>query len=138
MHDLLEFAPRIIIPYQPRLVVVYEGDNDVASGKSPEQVASEFTDLVELVSSEVSDVRFAFISIKPSPSRREHMPNMERANQLIRDLADRDERVEYIDVWTPMLDDEGEPRSNFFLDDALHLNDEGYALWRRLIAPFVY
>lgn len=138
MSDVLLFAPRIITPYSPRLVLVYAGDNDVTDGKAPERVARQFEKLVALVREKVPDVRFGVIAIKPSGSRRAHRGVMSRANELFLEIADRDPRVSFIDVWTPMLDDEGEPRHELFLEDSLHLNNQGYALWRQVIAPYVY
>ncbi len=36
MHDTLRYADRIVIPYRPRHVVVYAGDNDIAFGGTVE------------------------------------------------------------------------------------------------------
>lgn len=138
MSDLLRYASRIVIPYEPRLVVVYEGDNDIAAGKPPERVAGQFQKLIERVREEVPEARFAFISIKPSGDRREFMPVMDEANRLIQEIAAQDAGVSYVDVWTPMLDERGEPRHELFLEDSLHLNQEGYELWRQVIAPHLY
>lgn len=79
MSDLLRCASRIVIPHEPRLVVVFEGDNDIAAGKPPERVARQFQKLTERVREEVPEARFAFISIKPSGDRREFMPVMDEA-----------------------------------------------------------
>jgi lysophospholipase L1-like esterase len=66
------------------------------------------------------------------------LSQIRETNAQIRDYADSDGKVEYIDVFTPMLDASGEPRRELFRADALHLNAQGYALWKQVIAPHVY
>jgi lysophospholipase L1-like esterase len=78
-----------------------------------------------------------FISIKPSPARRALIRQARAANDLVRAYAEEHPLVDYVDVFTPMLAADGSPRAELIRKDALHLNDEGYALWRRIIRPFV-
>ena len=60
---------------------------------------------------------------------------MKAANQLVKDFARTDRRLEFIDVFKPMLDQQGQVRGELFGPDALHLNRQGYELWRDLIKP---
>jgi hypothetical protein len=69
LADAAHFAPRIVVKYEPRLVVLYAGDNDIAAGKSPEQVAADFGSFVETVRKGLPMARVLFLSIKPSPRR---------------------------------------------------------------------
>jgi lysophospholipase L1-like esterase len=34
-----------------------------------------------------------------------------------------------------MLNVEGKPMENLFVEDKLHMNEKGYAIWQKLIAP---
>jgi lysophospholipase L1-like esterase len=137
MSDLNAFVDRIVIPYRPPLIVLYEGDNDIASGKSPEEVLSDFNDFAQKVRKELPETRVAFIAIKPSPSRLKHLDRMREANRLIReDIADHPGWV-YVDVFTPMLNDAGEPRQELFRSDDLHMKDAGYQLWADLLKPII-
>jgi lysophospholipase L1-like esterase len=77
------------------------------------------------------------LSIKPSPSRWRFWPDVKQANASVAELAERDERIVYVDIAAPMLGPDGEPRSEIFLDDGLHLNEKGYALWTRILAPVI-
>ena len=135
--DSVQYADRIINKYRPRLVVVYAGDNDLAAGIPPEEVERRFVAFVDGVRARLPATRIAYISIKPSPARAALLPQIRATNALIRTAAAAREQVEYIDIFTPMLGDSGEPRRELFRDDALHLNADGYALWRRVIAPYV-
>ena len=137
ISDLVTFANRIVIPYQPRLILVYSGDNDIAGGKSPQRILEDFCTFVETVHDTLPDTPIAFISIKPSLARWNKVKEMKKANELLRDYIDKNPKLEYIDIFTPMICDDGEPRSELFLDDGLHLNARGYKLWVEKVEPFV-
>lgn len=137
LTDVLHFADRIVLPYEPDMIFLYEGDNDVANGVSAAEVAAAFDRFVQVVRRRLPETRIAFIAIKPSPSRVQMMSEMKKANELIREQAASDELVEYVDVFTPMLDADGQPRPELFLEDALHMNEDGYALWKEIVAPYL-
>ena len=133
--DSVHFAGRIVHPYKPRQIVLYAGDNDVAAGKSPETVLTDFQQFVKTVHAKLPKARVSFIAIKPSLSRWKLSGKMTRANSLVRDACGKDKRLDYIDIWQPMLGDDGRPRPDLFLGDGLHLNTKGYALWTSIVKP---
>jgi lysophospholipase L1-like esterase len=136
--DAIRFADRIVLPYEPRIVLLYAGDNDIANGKSAPEVLADVQRFVDLVHESLPETRIAFIAIKPSIARWKLVDEMETANNLVREYAAAaNDRVEYIDIFTPMLGEDGRPRQELFMEDGLHLNDEGYALWRQVVAPFL-
>ena len=138
LSDCVKHLNRLVVRYRPRTVLVYAGDNDLAAGSAPEEVFRRFTAFVDGVHRELPDTEIAYISIKPSPSRAELLPQIRETNRLIRDYADAEGKVDFIDVYTPMLDASGKPRRELFRADALHLNADGYALWKRVIGPHVH
>ena len=133
--DSNHFAGRIVHPYKPRQIVLYAGDNDVAGGKSPETVLADFQQFLKTVRAKLPKVRVSFIAIKPSLSRWKLSGKMAMANSLVRDACGKDKRLDYIDIWLPMLGDNGKPRPDLFLGDGLHLNAKGYALWTSIVKP---
>jgi lysophospholipase L1-like esterase len=135
--DVAKFAERIVVPYKPPVVVFYAGDNDLAAGKTPAQVLAAFQTFVGTVHRELPATRVVFVSIKPSIARWSIVDKMRAANQLVRDYARTDDRLSYVDVFTPMLDASGQPRRELFLEDGLHMTPAGYAIWRELIAPVI-
>jgi lysophospholipase L1-like esterase len=135
--DLIQYADRIIIPYKPKLVVLYSGDNDINRGKTPEQVAADFKTLVGLIHKQLPETRVAFISIKPSLSRWKMVGEMRAANDLAKSYIATDKRLVYIDVFTPMLGPDGKPRSELLVEDGLHPSAQGYALWKSVIEPYL-
>jgi lysophospholipase L1-like esterase len=135
--DVAQFADRIVVPYKPRVVVFYAGDNDLAAGKTPAQVLAAFKSFVATMHRELPGTRVAFVSIKPSIARWNIVDKMREANRLVRDYARADDRLVYVDVFTPMLDASGQPRRELFVEDGLHMTPAGYAIWRELIAPVI-
>lgn len=135
LGDSAAFVERIVTPYHPKLVVLYAGDNDIAAGKTSGQVFAAFKEFVAKVHAVQPRTPIAFISIKPSPSRAKFLPSIKEANRMIREFIAADQRLIYVDVFTPMLDPEGQPRRELFVKDMLHLNADGYKLWAGIVKP---
>jgi lysophospholipase L1-like esterase len=138
LSDCVKHLNRLVVRYRPRTVLVYAGDNDLAAGSTPAEVLKRFTAFVDGVHRELPQTNIVYISIKPSPSRIDLLPRIHEANTLIHDYADAAGKVDFVDVYTAMLDTSGKPRAELFRADALHLNAQGYALWKRVIAPHVH
>jgi len=135
--DCTYYAPRILLPLEPRIVVLYAGDNDIAAGKSPEQVFADFQEFVSTVHRALPATRIVFIAIKPSLARWKLVEKMRRANAWIRKAAGEDPLIDFVDVDAPMIGPDGKPRPELFREDGLHLNEKGYALWTRLLKPYL-
>jgi lysophospholipase L1-like esterase len=137
LSDVVHYASRIVIPYKPRLVILYAGDNDIAVGKTATTVFAEYEQFVRLVERALPDTRIAFVSIKPSIARWALIDQIRSTNSMVRNFAAHDPRLLYIDTYTPMLSPDGTPRKELFVEDGLHMNDAGYALWRDILNPVV-
>jgi lysophospholipase L1-like esterase len=137
ISDVIHYAPRIVVPYRPRLIVFYAGDNDLNAGESPESVFRDYRSFVDLVWRSLPDTRVAFVSIKPSGSRWALVDKVRTANEMIRAYSASDPRLSYVDVFTPMLGADGKPREELFVADRLHLSEQGYALWKEILNPAV-
>jgi lysophospholipase L1-like esterase len=138
LADSVYFAPRIVLPYEPRTVVLYAGDNDLASGKTPEQVAADFREFTRIVLAKLPKARIVYISIKPSPSRWKLVDKSRQANELIAAHCKSDERLVYVDVTAAMLGADGKPKAELFRGDGLHLNAKGYEIWASLLKPHLH
>ncbi len=137
MSDLLYYIDRVVMPYDPKAIVVYEGDNDIAGGKSPQRVFSDYKKFVATVHSRFPSTPIIFITIKPSGSRWKLWPEMDKANNLIKKHTKTDKRLYFADLGTPLLDGDGKPDLSLFKDDKLHLNDKGYARWTKTLRPII-
>ena len=137
ISDVLHFADRIVLPYRPKVIVFYAGDNDVAGGKSAQRVRDDYRRFVNLINDRLPQTRLIFVTIKPSGQRWTLWPEMNRANALIRDLCKADDRLFFADLATPLLDSEGKPDDDLFLGDRLHLSPNGYAVWNETLRPIL-
>ena len=133
--DSIAFAERIILPYRPKVIVLYAGDNDVAFGKSPQRVLADYKAFVAKVHESLPQTRIVFIAVKPSISRWKLVDKMRQANRLIQAVTEKDERQVFVDIDMPMIGPNGKPRKGLFKSDGLRLNDTGYKLWARLVKP---
>jgi len=139
LTDVIHYASDIIYPYQPSQVVIYCGENDLATSANAnaDTVLNRFSKLFGMIRKEVSNAHILFISIKPSPSRAKYMPEIVRANELIRKYLKRRSRTGFVDVYNKMLLDDGSPMQEIFLNDKLHMNKKGYAIWQKAIYPYL-
>jgi lysophospholipase L1-like esterase len=136
LADCISVVDRIVIPYRPRIILLYAGDNDIAEGETPEQIFSDFKTFVQKVHAALPKTQIAYVSIKPSIDRRSLLDHMKLTNRLIEAYTQREKNTLFIDVFTPMLN-KGEPRKELFDADGLHLNGAGYQLWASIIRPYL-
>ncbi|MCU0942405.1 MAG: GDSL-type esterase/lipase family protein [Hydrogenophaga sp.] len=134
LSDWAELAPWLVTRYVPRQVVVYAGENDIAEGALPAEVLAAYIRFVQAVHDDRPGTPIAFVSLKPSPLRAAQADAMREANLLVQTWVLAQEGLDFIDVHTPMLDLDGRARPELFVRDRLHLNAEGYALWRQVIS----
>jgi len=137
MADATYYAQRIAIPYRPRVIIVYAGDNDIAGGKSPRRVLKDYRAFVKKIHAALPETRIAYIAIKPSLARWKLVDKMRQANALVRKETETDERLSFIDIDTPMIGDDGRPREELFVKDGLHLSDAGYKIWSDMVRPYL-
>ncbi|QDV52975.1 SGNH/GDSL hydrolase family protein [Gimesia fumaroli] len=135
--DSTHFADRIILKHEPKLIFLYAGDNDLSRKRSPEDVAADFQKFVATVHKTLPQTKIVFIAVKPSLSRWKLADSIVKANQLIADQCADNGLLEYADVWKPMLGADGKPRPELFKSDGLHLNHEGYLVWKKAVQPFL-
>lgn len=132
------FSDRIVLRYQPRAIVLYAGDNDIAfGGVSPDCVLRDYEDFVAKIREGAPSVPIYFISIKPSIARGDRWGDMQRANALIEARTTTHPSLHFIDVAESMLDEDGEPVESLFVEDGLHLSPAGYALWTSIVRPLL-
>lgn len=136
--DLLLFADRIVLPYKPRILVVYEGDNDLTSSNSvAATVVSNARRFADLVHAALPKTRIFYLSIKPSLKRAARWEEMSKANRLIADWAKTDARLGTIDIGPLIRGADGEPDPSLFASDGLHLNKDGYARLTAQLKPIL-
>ena len=137
LTDVIRYADQIIFPYQPAQILIYAGENDLASADtvSAQMINDRFQQLFKLIRIELPDVAIAFVSIKPSPSRQHLLQKVIAANDLIKNFLTTQTKAAYIDVFSAMIDEKKNPLPDLFIEDRLHMNKKGYAIWLQIIYP---
>ena len=137
LFDATYYVDRIITPYNPKMLVVFSGTNDIAgeNPKQPAEVVALYDQFVDRVHAQFPDLPIYYIAISPTRSRWQHKDIVFETNQLIADKASADERLFFIDTATALLGSDGEPNDDLFVSDQLHLNEKGYAVWTSIIKP---
>lgn len=136
--DLLYYFDQLILPYHAKKIFIYEGDNDLSAGKSPEKILSDMDSLITLIRQKVSaKVPVYIISPKPSVARWHLKEKYIELNNKMKELATSKRKVHFIDVWTPALDSEGNVFKDIFLEDGLHMNRKGYAIWIKTLRQYL-
>ncbi len=135
LNDVLYFTDRIVLPYAPRAILLYEGDNDLTNGVTPEEFIEQFHAFVDRVNESLPETHIYTLAVKPSPSRWELWPRFAKTNELLAKACAENPRLTFIDIATPMLTDGGKPGHDLFRDDLLHMNEKGYAIWTATVRP---
>lgn len=137
LADVWRYRQQIIAPYQPRQIIVYCGENDFAASDTVtvSTVVNRFTQLFAYIRSVYPKVPVAYVSMKPSPSRRHLLAKYQAANTAIQQWLATQKRTAFIDVYQPMIQSNGEPLPHIFLKDSLHMNAQGYAIWQQYMKP---
>lgn len=136
MTDLLYYFNQVVAPYNPRQVVLYEGDNDLyGTTKTAEEFMDDVTAMIRLINIYFPNTKILLVSIKPSPSRTSAFTKFQASNLLMKNYADKYSYIDYVDTWTPMLKQDGTPNEALFGSDMLHMNATGYALWKTILEP---
>jgi hypothetical protein len=136
LADLVIHFERLALPSEPRQIVVYAGANDLTVGKPPDVVLGDFVALVEKIRAAMPRTEVAYISIAPNPGRWGWLEHVKTANQLIEAYC-RQEGLTFIDVYSHMLGADGRPLPDIYLEDQVHMNAKGYALWCDIVRPYL-
>jgi len=136
--DVTYYVDRIVIPYKPKCIVFYAGENDItgllfSKKKTAEEVVTSFEQFCDKIIASYKSIPIYFISIKPPKRRLKFWPEINKANKLIEEYCSSKEKVQYINIVDPMLNNNGTVRKELFRWDGIHLNKKGYEIWIAVI-----
>lgn len=135
VNDITFYLNDIVFRYHPREVVLYVGENDIPDGATADTVLERTKKLIAGIREQLPETPITYISIKPSPSRDKYRQTVQDANSLIKEYLKTQNKITWVDVFTPMLTKDGHSRPEIFQSDMLHLNKDGYKIWKKLIQP---
>ena len=135
--DSTYFADRIVLPYEPRMVVLYAGGNDLNAGRPPELVIEDFKAFFAKVRAKLPETEIAYISVAGNPARWAQLEKIKAVNSAIEAWLKDKPHTKFIDTFSRMLGDDGLPKPEIFVADKLHMNAEGYKIWTAVIGPLL-
>jgi acetyl esterase/lipase/lysophospholipase L1-like esterase len=139
LTDVVRYAYDIILPYRPKQVIIYCGENDIASSDtiSVSEVVQRFKTLYGIIRQNLPATTISFVSVKPSPVRAKFQDKVKAVNKEIKTFLKAQKKADFIDLYDAMLGADGKMREELYVEDRLHMKPEGYAIWRRIIAPYL-
>lgn len=139
LKDVIRYTYDAILPYRPKQVVIYCGENDLASADSipAAEVILRVKTLYGILRTNLPDARISYVSIKPSPSRMQIQASVKEANKGIKAFIKKQKNADFIDLYDAMLDANGNMREELYLPDRLHMKPEGYVIWQKIILPYL-
>ena len=139
INDILYYMKRIVIPYKPKIIVFYCGENDISAGRkqTPDEILGNVKKFVFLVHKDLPAAKIYFISLKPSKFLWNMWPVIAEVNSKIEDYTRSDNLLQYIDISKEMFAGKGRIREDLFKEDGLHINAQGYKIWTSIIKPII-
>ncbi len=135
--DVILYQKELITSFNPSRVVFYAGDNDIANGEAPGEVAIEAISLVSELLVQNPKLSIIILSVKPSIARWQLKKEYEDLNGLLENFASGKKNVVFVDVWSPMLKSNGQLNKGLFIEDGLHMNEAGYSVWKKVLTPYL-
>jgi lysophospholipase L1-like esterase len=135
--DLIYFYNELITKQTPEILFIYEGDNDVGSGKKTSVIYRDFKTLSKKLQRDLTSTKVVFISPKPSIARWHLNKQYHKINKKMARYCRKTDGFEFADVWPVMLENNGEIKKDLFIRDGLHMNKKGYDLWQEVIGEFL-
>lgn len=137
MSDLNFYFERIVSKYEPKIILVYEGDNDLASGESPESVFEDFKIFAEKVKTQLPNTKVGFCSIRPSLARVNILEKQKQTNRMIQTYCQENKGFYYVDIQKDFYLKNGDLMPDIFVSDKLHMNKKGYDIWTKATRKFL-
>src|SRR5215469_6462501 len=139
LPDVIHYENDVIFKYDPKQIVIYYGENDIAgSSEVTGQIVFErFEQLFKDIRAKYPKVPIIYISMKPSPSRWSMKDKMMEGNKLIKKFLEMQKKTVFVNVWNSMLGPDGKPKPDIFIEDKLHMNAKGYAIWQKKLQPLL-
>ncbi|WP_256011095.1 GDSL-type esterase/lipase family protein [Desertivirga xinjiangensis] len=137
LPDIELYFEQVKYPPQVKQIVIYAGDNDIASGVNAEGVLERFQELYKLIRKDLPKVNVAYLSIKGCPGRSRSIPVVKEANELIKSFLSEQENAVFVDIYHPTMITGDEPMTDIYVEDGVHMNRKGYEIWASILKPYL-
>lgn len=132
--DLLHYYDELIKQHAPDIIFIYEGDNDIAAGKTPALVMEQAIELVDKIKRDLPQAHVILISPKPCLANWDKRESYKDLNTQLKKLCQERDNLDFADVWEAMVDEQGIVFQDIFIADGDHMNAKGYDIWYEVIS----
>lgn len=136
--DLLARFDQLVTPYAPKVIVYYCGSNDLKAGETVEDPAAifgRFREFSERVRAALPATRIVYVSSTRSPDRVERWEQVDHYNALVHAYCAATPGHTFVDVNPALVDQDGRPRLELYVEDKLHFQAPAYVEFTRVIRP---
>ncbi|NJB72419.1 lysophospholipase L1-like esterase [Saonia flava] len=134
--DLLVHLNSLVLKFNPKKVFIYEGDNDISAKKKPKKILGTIQEIVDKIKQHNPETQVVLISAKPSIARWNLRKKYKNLNRKMSRYSEEHPQLAFSDVWKPMLN-KRKLKKDIFIQDGLHMNSKGYAIWYAVIQNFI-
>jgi lysophospholipase L1-like esterase len=138
LYDSIYYMDKLVSDFNPKAVVVFAGSNDITGHDDTKNAEDAFIlgkELFLKYREKMPETKLYFISINLCNSRPTVFDEQIKFNEMMKEFLETQEDMTYIETYKVFLDDSNIPNDDFFIEDQLHLNLEGYKLWTSIIKP---
>ncbi len=134
----ITYFDRLMDGLNPEIFILYAGDNDLGDGRHPEEVLIFFKQMVVDIRNKFGEIPLLYLSIKPSIKRFNIIDQIKYSNKIIAAAIQKmDSQVYFVDVYGKMMGDNNYPNRDYFNTDGLHMNQQGYQIWKEIVVKFM-
>ncbi|GAA5225422.1 GDSL-type esterase/lipase family protein [Membranihabitans marinus] len=137
LSDVIYYFDQLLTPFSPQQIVVYEGDNDISAGMTPEEYMDDVHTFLRMVEIKLPGTHVSFLPPKPSPSRKHLLDSYNEVRKQLLELSIEREKFDVIDITQVMYDLDGVIKKDIWKSDSLHMNRAGYELWAPIVQTYI-
>ena len=141
-YDLIHFIERLVEGHDKANAILLFVANDIRGYSlrpnhkdlSPKEIKRLFKFVHKKIRNKLGKkIPVLVIETTPTAKRWNVWPQIAEANKLIKQYIKKKQNSYFIDTRDFYLNESGLPIENYFIEDKLHLNSDGYKLWGQII-----
>ena len=134
-NDLSVHFETAVARHAPKLLVTYTGSNDLNAKLTPDEAFADYTAFLDTFHARFPKSRVILTSVKIGERREAQIPLVHELNRKLKAWTEDKDWVRYLDCDSYLADENGRPIRKYYRDDLLHLSDEGYVEWKKVLEP---
>lgn len=147
--QFLYYYPIAVRPWKPSALVFHSSANDLAKGYTPEEIMFLQSRVLEYAREDFPGIRLFLCNVRPLAKQMYRecslwLSHVEELNSLMDDYVRSHPDTTLVDhrKFAPIFEegfagDYSKTRPEYFIEDQVHLTQEGYDLYREFLLPYL-